>query len=106
MSGRLGTTRRLEKGPQRDSRESPQALDRRSSAGSAPARPILRGARGSTGTTGDIHRVSRRFAQEDAPDFLGGLGPQLVVSLDAVKRRVWRQEDAGMLAQPVVIERL
>ena len=35
-----------------------------------------------------VDRVPRRLPQQDAADFLGGLGAQLDVALDAVKRRV------------------
>ncbi len=48
--------------------------------------------------------VAGRLAQEDPAHFLGGLGTKLDEPLDAVKRRVWRQKDAGMAAQSVVVE--
>ena len=55
---------------------------------------------------GAVHGVTRLFPQQDAPDFLGGLGAQLVVAFDAVKSGVGRQQNIGMLAQPLVFERL
>ena len=53
-----------------------------------------------------IHRIPRRLAEQDPPDFLRGLGTQLGVALDAVKRGVGREQDVGMGSQPVVVERL
>jgi hypothetical protein len=45
-----------------------------------------------------VHRIARRLAQQDAPDFLGGFRPQLDVTFDAVKGRVRRQQNVGMLS--------
>ena len=53
-----------------------------------------------------VDRVPRRFAQQDATYLLGRLGPQLDEPFDAVERRVRGEEDAGMVPQPVVVERL
>ena len=53
-----------------------------------------------------VDRVPRWFAQQDPPHLLGRLGPQLDEPLDAVERRVRGEEDAGMVPQPGVVERL
>ena len=53
-----------------------------------------------------LHRVRGCVPQQDASDFLGGLGAQLGVALDAVKGGVGRQQNVGMLPQPLVFERL
>ena len=54
----------------------------------------------------EVHRVSGRLAQQEAADLLGGLGPHLGISFDAVEGRVGREYDLGMLSQAFVVERL
>ena len=58
------------------------------------------------GPSHNIHRVPRRLSQQDAADLLGGLGAELGIALDTVKRRVGGEEDPGVLLKAFVVKRL
>ncbi len=45
------------------------------------------------------------MSQENSPDFLGGLGAELVVAFHAVKRGVRREQDILVLAKTLVFKR-
>ena len=76
--------------------------DRVGFAGSGSGRQAIRGST----SIEPVDQVPRRLAQEDPADLLGGLGPQLDEPLDAVEGRVRRQDHPGVVAEPVVVERL
>ena len=51
-----------------------------------------------------VHGVSRRFTQQDPPRFFSGLGAQLGVALDTIKRRVGREQNVRVVSQAVIFE--